>query len=246
MSCSACLRCSFPHYLPRMASLTFRCGLPTRFPALSCTGVIVFIFADEPAQVAVALVIACMFALIYEALAPYSSRWDAWISRSGHVIVLLSIFVAFLLEQEVSDEAGSSQDLYGGVLLAINVSMVLAVAVQGGTMAYSVTRSAEALPRSVSLAAVGFDVEGSNDRNPGRRALSAREEVVANSTSEADRAKSSQRRNPFRPRATGFAAFFVRNGKSFQAVTATSNEPPRSTFDDEPTDRNQSEARWHF
>lgn len=118
------------------------------------------------------LVIACMFALVFEALAPYDSKWDSWISRSGHVIVLLSIFVAFLLEQEDFEETSNSHDLYGGVLLAFNVSMVLAVAVQGVTMACSVTRPAEALPRSVSLAAVGFHIEEIHVRgttNPAKR-----------------------------------------------------------------------------
>ena len=143
---------------------------------LAIAGAIVFIFPNEAGQVAVTLVIACMFALVFEALAPYDSKWDAWISRSGHVIVLLSIFVAFLLEREDSEDASSdnSHDLYGGVLLAINVSMVLVVAVQGVTMACSVTRSAEALPRSVSQAAVGFHVQESLDRgrHDGRGAAS--------------------------------------------------------------------------
>eukprot|EP00903_Cladosiphon_okamuranus_P017744 g16334.t1 len=141
------------------------------------TGVIVFILPNERSQVAVTLVIACMFALVFEALAPYDSKWDAWISRSGHVIVLLSIFVAFLLEQQDSEETGnSSHDLYGGVLLAFNVSMVLVVAVQGVTMAFSVTRPAEALPRSVSLAAEGFHVQehghDSHGRHDGRGTMS--------------------------------------------------------------------------
>lgn len=124
------------------------------------------------------LVISCMFALVFEALAPYDSKWDAWISRSGHVVVLLSIFVALLLEQEDSEEtSNNSHDLYGGVLLAINVSMVLAVAVQGVTMACSVTRPAEALPRSVSLAAVGFHVQENRGRG------------IAGTTSPAPRAR---------------------------------------------------------
>ncbi|CAN0087938.1 unnamed protein product [Ectocarpus fasciculatus] len=71
------------------------------------TGVIVFIFPNEPGQIAVTLVMACTFALLFEALAPYDSKWDSWISRSGHVIVLLSIFVAFLLEQ--CDTDGTSE-----------------------------------------------------------------------------------------------------------------------------------------
>ncbi|CAN0433927.1 unnamed protein product, partial [Ectocarpus fasciculatus] len=82
---------------------------------------------NEQGQIAVTLLMACTFALLFEALAPYDSKWDSWISRSGHVIVLLSIFVAFLLEQRDTDGTSESQDLYGGVLLGINISMVLAV-----------------------------------------------------------------------------------------------------------------------
>ncbi|CAM9202855.1 unnamed protein product [Ectocarpus sp. 8 AP-2014] len=137
------------------------------------TGVIVFIFPNELGQIAVTLVMACTFALLFEALAPYDSKWDAWISRSGHVIVLLSIFVAFLLEQREHDGTSDSQDLYGGVLLGMNVSMVLAVVVQVIIMACSVARPTESLlPRSVTSAAVGFDVEHSSsdfDEHDGNR-----------------------------------------------------------------------------
>lgn len=152
----------------------FSIYLPPPSLPMRHAGVIVFIFPNEPGQVAVTLVIACMFALVFEALAPYDSKWDAWISRSGHVIVLLSIFVAFLLEQEDSEKSSSSHDLYGSVLLAINVLMVLAVAVQGVTMACSVTRPAEALPRSVSLAAVGFHVQENRGRGATNRAKRSR------------------------------------------------------------------------
>ena len=168
---------------------------------VAAAGVIVFIFPNEPGQVAVTLVIACMFALVFEALAPYDSKWDAWISRSGHVIVLLSIFVAFLLEQEDAEDTTatatatatantttSSHDLYGGVLLGINVCMVLAVAVQGVTMACSATRPAEALPRSVSLAAVGFHVRPNRGRagGPANHAKRSRRLGFGSSSEEAD------------------------------------------------------------
>ncbi|CAN0154551.1 unnamed protein product [Scytosiphon promiscuus] len=111
-------------------------------------------------------------------------------------------------------------------------------------MAFSVTKAADALPRSVSLAAVGFDVEGSSQRNPAGRTFSAREDD-GTGTAEVDRTKVTQKRSPFRPSVVGFAAFFVRNNKSFQAVTATSNEEAPSTFDDESTNRKLSHIRWH-
>lgn len=61
------------------------------------TGVAVFIFPNTSAQIAVTLMIAFVFAMTSEGLAPFASRWDTWISRMGHVVVFASMYVALLL-----------------------------------------------------------------------------------------------------------------------------------------------------
>ncbi|CAM9418201.1 unnamed protein product, partial [Ascophyllum nodosum] len=70
---------------------------------------------------------AFVFTMWFEALAPYNSGWDSWISRTGHVIVFLSMFIALLLKVDVSSERASSQNLLGLVLIVMHASMVLAI-----------------------------------------------------------------------------------------------------------------------
>lgn len=94
---------------------------------VSLMGVIVFIFPNSVAQVAVTLLIAFAFFAIFEALVPYASRADAWLSRFGYVVVFLSLFQALLLKVDVSNERSESQEVFGGVLLVVNVCMVVGV-----------------------------------------------------------------------------------------------------------------------
>ena len=72
-------------------------GISTSPPStLVRAGGVVFVLPNDMGQVAVTLVLTVMFALLSESLAPYRSTWDSWISRIGHVVVFLSVFVAFL------------------------------------------------------------------------------------------------------------------------------------------------------
>lgn len=120
------------------------------------TGAVVFIYPDSSAQVAITLLMACAFSLVYEALAPYSSHWDSWVARAGHIIVLLSVFVAFLLEAELAVDSHES-NVFGGILVAINVCLIMAVMVEGASLACTVSKSGEdSLPRAVMNAAQGF------------------------------------------------------------------------------------------
>ncbi|CAN0443611.1 unnamed protein product [Pylaiella littoralis] len=191
------------------------------------TGIVVFFCPDDPSHVAVTLVIACMFALVFEALAPYDSKWDTWTSRSGHVIVLLSIFIAVLLVNDISAEDSESQDLYGGALLAINVGMVMAVLVQGVIMAWSVNPIADALPRSVSQAAVGFDVEEySSGRRRARTGIAIEEAGSSGNTNNVEGKRTSA--------VVGVGAIVARSGRSFRRTSHF----PDPDHDDESVDRN--------
>lgn len=90
-------------------------------------GVVVFIYPNTAAQLAVTLMLAFSFAMIAEGLAPYASRWDTWISRTGHVVVVVSIYVALLLKVDVSDERSESQKVFEAVLVTVHACMVLAI-----------------------------------------------------------------------------------------------------------------------
>ncbi|CAM9580855.1 unnamed protein product, partial [Hapterophycus canaliculatus] len=94
---------------------------------VSLTGVIVFIFPNSAAQVAVTLLLAFAFFALFEVLAPYASRADAWLSRVGYIVVFLSLFQALLLKVDVSDERDHSQEVFGGVLLVANICMITGV-----------------------------------------------------------------------------------------------------------------------
>ena len=77
-------------------------------------GIVVFIEPNTSAQIAVTLAMAFVFVVISEALAPYASPWDAWLSRTGHAVVFASMYVALLLKVDVSDEQASSQRIFRG------------------------------------------------------------------------------------------------------------------------------------
>ncbi|CAM9811107.1 unnamed protein product, partial [Ascophyllum nodosum] len=72
-------------------------------------GVVVFFNPGTASQIAVALILAFAFAIISESLDPYTSKWDTWLSRTGHVVVFVSVYVALLLKVDVSTERHDSQ-----------------------------------------------------------------------------------------------------------------------------------------
>ncbi|CAM9838213.1 unnamed protein product, partial [Sphacelaria rigidula] len=85
----------------------------------------------------VTIVLTVLFIFIYEALAPYASRWDTWVSRTGHAIIFLSMYLALLLKIDVSDEDAISRRLFGGVLVAVNIFMITVVLVEAFVVACS-------------------------------------------------------------------------------------------------------------
>lgn len=94
------------------------------------TGTVVFIYPNTSAQIAVTLMIAFFFAMTSEGLAPYVSRWETWISRMGHVVVYVSMYLALLLKVDVSDERSGSQKVFEAVLVAVHLGLILAVIVE--------------------------------------------------------------------------------------------------------------------
>ncbi|CAM9774589.1 unnamed protein product [Ectocarpus sp. 6 AP-2014] len=93
-------------------------------------GVVVFIYPNSSAQIAITLALAFIFVLISEGLAPYASRWDTWINRMGHVVVVASMYLALLLKVDVSKERSSSQGVFEAVLVVAHVVMVVVVVVE--------------------------------------------------------------------------------------------------------------------
>lgn len=92
--------------------------------------VVVFVYPNSGAQIAITLVIAFTFVLISEGLATYGSRWDTWISGTVHAAVVVSVYAALLLKVDVSDERSSNQRLFEVDLVAVHVAMVVTVVLE--------------------------------------------------------------------------------------------------------------------
>lgn len=91
------------------------------------TGVVVFIYPGDAAQIAATIMIAFAFFVVSESTSPYDSAFDTWLSRSGHVVVVCSLFVALLDKVDVSSEREASQTAFGGVLVTLHICLILVV-----------------------------------------------------------------------------------------------------------------------
>ena len=94
------------------------------------TGVVVFIYPDTAAQVAVTLMIAVVFLVVSVLLAPFVSKWDASLSLIGHGVIFTSVYVALLSKVDVADERDASQEVFAGILVAAHACMIVAVVVE--------------------------------------------------------------------------------------------------------------------
>ena len=104
---------------------------------LLLTGGVLLVDDDTSAQVAVIFMIAVSFGLLLEGLAPYESRIDSWVSRTGHAVVYGSMYFALLMKTEISNETQASQMVFEWVLIATHVLMVATVVINAVILAYS-------------------------------------------------------------------------------------------------------------
>lgn len=101
-------------------------------------GVVVFIYPNTAAQIAITLMMAVAFMLLAEVLAPYACRWDTWLSRTGHAVVFASMYVvALLLKVDVADERAGSQKVFEAVLVAAHGCMIVMIAIESMVLACS-------------------------------------------------------------------------------------------------------------
>ena len=123
------------------------------------TGVVVFIYPNTSAQVAVTLAIAFVFALASERLNPYNSNLDGWVSRTGHVMVVLTMYVALLTKVDVSNEGNQSQNIFAGILVSAHIAMILTAFVEAVVLIYSVRQRDVPRPRSRSTSSCVMPVD---------------------------------------------------------------------------------------
>ena len=121
------------------------------------TGVVVFIYPNTAAQIAVTLAIAFLFAFTSERLDPYDSYWDGWVSRIGHVMVVLTMYVALLAKVDVSGEGSQSQALFAGILVTAHIAMIFTAFLEAIVLICSIRQLDSPLPRTRSLPVLPVD-----------------------------------------------------------------------------------------
>ena len=101
------------------------------------SSVVVFIYPNTSAQVAITLLLSFIFVMVYEVMRPYVSKWDTWMSRIGQIVVFVSMYLALLLKVDVSGERYESQKIFEGVLVFANSIMIVVVIAEAiATMLY--------------------------------------------------------------------------------------------------------------
>ena len=95
---------------------------------------------DSGAQIAVTLMIAIIFTVISEGLAPYESNFDAWINRLGHAVVVFSIYFALLLKVNISKDSQASQRAFEVLLVVTHVLLVFTTFIEATLTSYSLRK----------------------------------------------------------------------------------------------------------
>lgn len=145
------------------------------------TGLIVFVFPNTAAQISIALVIAFVFFGIAEGLSPYVSGWDRWISRAGHVIVFMSMYIALLLKVDVSEEQDTSQKTFEAILVVSHIFLIVAVVAEALVVACSMTK----VDRTAGLGQNGQNESNTPQRTQGDSHLVEVNPYINEATAEA-------------------------------------------------------------
>ena len=82
---------------------------------------------DSSTQITITLLLAFVFTLISEVLAPHVSQTDAWVCRLGHAVVFSSLYYALLLEGNLFWINRALQNTFEVILVAMHSAMVLAI-----------------------------------------------------------------------------------------------------------------------
>ncbi|CAM9539354.1 unnamed protein product, partial [Laminaria digitata] len=101
------------------------------------TGVVVFIYPNSTAQIAITIINSFFFFVVSEALSPYKAVSDTWLSRFGHVLIFFSMFNVLLLRVDASQESSQSQRILGAVFVAGHVATIVAVLAEAIALCYA-------------------------------------------------------------------------------------------------------------
>ena len=94
---------------------------------VTLSGVVVCFTPSSTKQIVVTFLAALLFYVVSEGLHPYNQWQEAWVSRIGHLLTLLGIYLALLPKIE---EQGRGGEVLGWALVVGNSIMIFSVVVQ--------------------------------------------------------------------------------------------------------------------
>eukprot|EP00752_Nemacystus_decipiens_P006539 g5890.t1 len=87
------------------------------------TGVVVFIYPGDAAQIAWTIAITFVFFVVFGVMSPYPSSLNTWLAGSGHIVVLTAFYIALIGKLDVSGEREASQAGLGAMLIVLHVEL---------------------------------------------------------------------------------------------------------------------------
>ncbi|CAM9714629.1 unnamed protein product, partial [Hapterophycus canaliculatus] len=112
------------------------------FRRVTLTGLVVFILPNTAGQVITTFLLSLLFFGVFMGLDPYhdDNLFDKWLDRIGHVIVMMSMFVALAIKVDIEEDDEFSQEVFGGALVVTNCVMVSTLVVQACMMCKDATK----------------------------------------------------------------------------------------------------------
>ena len=120
------------------------------------TGVVVFIYPNDTAQIAITIIMSLFFLVVSEVMTPYESASDTWVSRSGHILIFFTMFDVLLLRVDVSHESSQSQHILAGVFVAGHAAMIVSAVGEAIVLWYASRRGGEGVQEAPTLSQSGL------------------------------------------------------------------------------------------
>ncbi|CAM9100679.1 unnamed protein product, partial [Laminaria digitata] len=88
------------------------------------TAIAAFVLPNSTAQIAIVLLVAFAFVFVSESLSPFENEAHTILYRWGNGIIVASMYIAFLLKVQVSNDSSDAVSAFSVVLIIANVAMV--------------------------------------------------------------------------------------------------------------------------
>lgn len=98
---------------------------------VSLSVVVAFVRPDTAGCIVWVFILAFVFTVLMVVSRPYADDSDFTLALIGHVVVLLSMFVALMRKVDVTGDESSSQAVFGYALVVLNIVMVLLIGGEG-------------------------------------------------------------------------------------------------------------------